>query len=236
MMRATLMALLVVMSAGSDTEPGAMAQAGSAAFQRQCDMICHVPADWFDTLQGARDACSGSSECVAVVDHSANSGRYGLCDKEMTLGQGSKESAVFRGVCVEHKLNAAGDRASLLQVGTGRGATRVEDDSALFARQCDTICDVQGWHQNLAAARQACAANKECLAVADHSANAGKFGLCLKGTSFARGSEKHEVFRAVCVERKRETMDGDSVNLMQMSIVESSASNDGDSALLFARV
>merc|ERR1711957_395513 len=95
--------------------------------------------------------------------------------------------------------------ASLLQVGALAVARDSEHStSALFERQCDMICEgATEYFDSLDAGRRACAATTDCVAVVDHSANNGRFGLCTAGSAMSLGSDKHEVFARVCVERRK---------------------------------
>merc|ERR1712046_77387 len=116
---------------------------------------------------------------------------------------GSKQSSALAGVCVENKRVT--QPASLLQVGALAEASDSEHSiSALFERECDMICEgATEYFDSLDDSRRACAASTACVAVVDHSANHGRFGLCTVGAAISRGSDKHEVFTRVCVERRK---------------------------------
>jgi len=200
---AFLIALPVVLAVELGLAPGA--QSGEANFQLECDMMCETVSEWHDSIDAARKACELHSECLAVVDHSATGGKQGLCLKGAAFGQGSRDSSVLRGVCVEYKGQSP--PANLLQVAAGQASSdsASADVAELFARECDMMCDgTIASFDSLFAARRACAASTDCAAVVDHSGNKGKFGLCSSSMTISRGSEKHEVFTRVCVERKRD--------------------------------
>jgi hypothetical protein len=172
--------------------------ADAALFSRQCNMVCDHAVQWFDTLDAARAECRSSSDCGAVVDHSANKGKFGICASGSSIQQGSDRNDVFRNVCVERK---AGGSVSMLQ--TAATKKDLAGSAVKFSRQCDTVCDsVSDWFDSMSEAQASCASNAECAAVIDHSVNHGKFGLCKAGASFSKGSDKSETFRRVCVEHK----------------------------------
>lgn len=178
-------------------------QHSGVSFYRQCDMLCESVSDWYDTADSARQACGQHKECVAIVDHSATRGRYGTCLRGAAFSQGSKERHQLAVVCVEYK--GVPQPASLLQVGEATVSTGAERDvSSLFERECDMMCDgTAASFGSLDAAQRACAGKSDCVAVVDHSANRGKFGLCGHDSPISRGSDRHKVFTRVCVERKK---------------------------------
>jgi hypothetical protein len=175
----------------------------SALFNRHCDMICDRVSDWYDSLGAAQTSCAESDACAAVVDHSATQGKFGLCSTSSIISKGSDKSETLRVVCVEHK-SARGNAVALLQ--TSAGASSAVNDGAIakmFTRQCDMMCDgASDWHGSMYTAQRSCAGNQDCVGIVDHSINRGRFGLCMSGATFTKGSSKSEAFRRVCVERK----------------------------------
>jgi hypothetical protein len=169
-------------------------------FQRKCDTICDEVSDWFDSLEAARQSCESSEDCLGVVDHSANKGRFGLCAKGAALVRGSDKSPTYQAVCVEEKRPQT-VALSLAQTSAFEASSATAAISLKFRRECDKMCDkVAQWFDALPDAQQSCANTLGCAGVVDHSANKGQFGACAAGAAFARGSDQHETFRAVCVD------------------------------------
>lgn len=183
-----------------------------SSFRRQCDMMCETVSEWYESMDMARQSCVSSADCLGLVDHSATGGKYGQCSKASRFSQASKTSQVLSVVCVEYKAisaqGAAGDSvpAGLLQVDEAQRGSRVlKNVASLFTRQCDAICDADnsaGSFETLESAQHACSMNDKCASIVDHTGNKGYFGLCMRGTQVRRGSDTHEVFSRVCVERK----------------------------------
>jgi hypothetical protein len=195
----TLAALVAASAIEMGLQP---AQQSDVSFHRQCDMMCESVSSWYDTLESARRACGADGKCIAVVDHSGTGGKHGVCLKGASFIQGSKERNTLAAVCVEYKGEAA--QASLLQLDATAAVDAGSDVSARFERECDMMCDGNAaTFHSLDAARQACVASSSCAAIVDHSANKGFFGLCGHENAVSRGSDRHEVFTRVCVERKR---------------------------------
>jgi len=91
---------LLQMSAG--TSAAASEAAVAKMFTRQCDMVCDG-SDFHNSLFAAQHACAGDADCVGIVDHSINRGRFGICKTGAAFATGSSKSEAFRGVCVERK-------------------------------------------------------------------------------------------------------------------------------------
>jgi hypothetical protein len=200
-------------------------------FRRDCDMMCDVVSEWFESLSAAQEFCVSSLECVSVVDHSANKGKFGVCAKDAKFTRGSEKHETYRAVCVERKRTLAGDSVNLLQLAVSEApALSAKGGSEMFQRQCDMMCNkVSDWFESLVAAQQSCASRVDCNGVVDHSANKGKVGLCTKGSTFSRGSDKSPTYAAVCVEHRlpQDTQQ----SLLQTSVAEAPARTSSVSSM-----
>jgi len=89
-----------------------------------------------------------------------------------------------------------------------------------WERQCNMKCDAFGGHpgwDTVAEARSGCAMRKDCLGFVDHTANQGRLGMCLESSGFTVGTDHHEVFRRVCVERKSAALLQNDAAMLQES-------------------
>lgn len=227
--------VFLVVAAKTNLESEMLTKVGSAVFRRQCDAMCSQVSDWFDSSDAARRACVNDHQCLGIVDHSANDGRVGVCLSGSMFTQGSQKAEPFRRVCVEYKGDASAvGPVNLLQLSEGPAKFQ-DEEAAQFSRECDMMCDESyAFFTTLDAARKACSVSNKCSAVVDHSGNHGSYGLCSASDALFRGSQKHEAFRAVCIERKR-VLVGDNVNFLQVSLADAPAMTARSESMVFQR-
>lgn len=186
---------------------------GKSTFKRTCDTVCVQVSSWSKTLTDARESCADSLECVGVVDHSANGGIFGLCNRGADVVRGSADplrppapTKNAAAICVEHKLSH--DAVSFLQVAVaeshstgGARAARQE-----WERTCNMYCDANSdkfpSFDTMEEAKFDCANRPDCMGLVDHTVHKGRVGMCDKSAKFAVGTDHAEAFARVCVERK----------------------------------
>merc|ERR1719478_759631 len=93
---------VALLQTSTGTSAHASDEAVAMMFSRQCNMICDA-SDFHGSMYAAQHSCAANKDCVGIVDHSVNRGKFGVCLIGTTFTTGTDKSEAFRRVCVERR-------------------------------------------------------------------------------------------------------------------------------------